>query len=867
MQPRLFLHRPAATVLRCLPALIALAPTAPLQAAPYAEFDARLFGTSLDQGMDLSRFAQGSSLEPGEYLLDVEINQQSVGRHSVRMVKDGQQTVPCLSTAQLAQWHVRTEELDADAECLALENHLPGAAATVDAASQTLRLSIPQAWLRQLPRGYVSPAQWDQGISAGFVNYNLNSFQSGANDLASQRSYFGSVNAGLNLGAWRLRSDATYNHDESAGGRSTLSTLYAQRNVVGWRSQLTAGRAYTPGDLFNSFQFTGVRLGSDERMRPDSQNGFAPVVKGLAETQARVSVYQAGTKIHELSVAPGPFVIDDLYNTGYGGDLEVVIEEADGQQKRFTVPYANIARLVRPGQFRYDFSVGQYYQQHSDFTPAFGQGSYQVGVSNLMTLYTGALVAEGYYAGIGGMAFNTPVGALSLDLTHSDARHLDRSVFDGEDRRHGDSLRLAYSTTLRPSNTNIALAAYRFSSRGYLDFVDYARLNSGTWGAFPWFADGNVAAAPYALRTAQRNRLQVSLNQPLGHRSTLFASGSLQDYWDRGAQRDLTYQAGYSTAFNWGSLNVSASRTQQWMASSHTALMASVNVPLGGNRRRAATLSNAISYGSDQTSTLLSSVQGSGGDHDQLSYQIYTSMALDGSEREQAGGASAQYAGRHAQVNAAASSGPRGSYQNSVGVSGNILAHSGGVHFSRDQGDSFAIVHVPGAAGASLEGSRTQVDERGYAVASNLLPYRLNRVAVDPKGSALDVEIIGTEKAVAPTAGAIVQLEYAVQSGRAVLLEVLRSDGEAVPLGAVVQDGNLHTLGLVGQGGRAFLRGADQPAELWVRWGNQWGQECLIHYQPQPASEPGMLSAQTETCQMMVPPRRTCERQEEPCHD
>ncbi|URW93467.1 fimbria/pilus outer membrane usher protein, partial [Pantoea agglomerans] len=64
---------------------------------------------------------------------------------------------------------------------------------------------------------------------------------------------------------------------------------------------------------------------------------------------AQVTVSQNGNKIYETTVSPGPFNITDLYPTGYGGDLDVTVKEADGSETRFSVPYAAMTRLKRPG--------------------------------------------------------------------------------------------------------------------------------------------------------------------------------------------------------------------------------------------------------------------------------------------------------------------------------------------------------------------------------------------------------------------------------------------------------------------------------------------------------------------------------------
>uniref|UniRef100_UPI001C120893 fimbria/pilus outer membrane usher protein n=2 Tax=Gammaproteobacteria TaxID=1236 RepID=UPI001C120893 len=87
--------------------------------------------------------------------------------------------------------------------------------------------------------------------------------------------------------------------------------------------QLTVGESNTTGEIFDTLSYRGVQLSTDDRMLPDSMRGYAPVIRGIARTNARVTIRQAGNILLETTVAPGAFVIDDLYSTGYGGDLNV----------------------------------------------------------------------------------------------------------------------------------------------------------------------------------------------------------------------------------------------------------------------------------------------------------------------------------------------------------------------------------------------------------------------------------------------------------------------------------------------------------------------------------------------------------------
>ncbi|MGO4610516.1 fimbria/pilus outer membrane usher protein, partial [Variovorax sp. 2RAF20] len=98
---------------------------------------------------------------------------------------------------------------------------------------------------------------------------------------------------------------------------------------------LTLGDSFTTGEVFDSFSVRGVQVSSEDRMLPDSMRAYAPIVRGVAESNARVIVRQNNDILYETSVPPGPFELADLPAIGYGGDLRVTVEEADGRRQTF----------------------------------------------------------------------------------------------------------------------------------------------------------------------------------------------------------------------------------------------------------------------------------------------------------------------------------------------------------------------------------------------------------------------------------------------------------------------------------------------------------------------------------------------------
>ncbi|HHO8386330.1 TPA: fimbria/pilus outer membrane usher protein, partial [Klebsiella pneumoniae] len=154
------------------------------------------------------------------------------------------------------------------------------------------------------------------------------------------------------------------------------------------------------------------------------------------------------------------FTLQDVYPSGYGSDLEVSVKEADGSVEVFSVPYASVAQLLRPGMTRYALSAGKVDDSALRNKPMLYQATWQHGINNLLTGYTGVTGFDDYQAFLVGTGMNTGIGALSFDVTHS------RLKSDAHDDS-GQSYRATFNRMFTDTQTSIVLAAYRYSTKGY----------------------------------------------------------------------------------------------------------------------------------------------------------------------------------------------------------------------------------------------------------------------------------------------------------------------------------------------------------------------------------------------------------------
>lgn len=251
--------------------------------------------------------------------------------------------------------------------------------------------------------------------------------------VEKNESIYAAFNGGMNLGAWRLRASGNYNWMTDSGSNYDFKNRYVQRDIASLRSQLILGESYTTGETFDSVSIRGIRLYSDSRMLPPTLASFAPIIHGVANTNAKVTITQGGYKIYETTVPPGAFVIDDLSPSGYGSDLIVTIEESDGSKRTFSQPFSSVVQMLRPGVGRWDISGGQVLKDDIQDEPNLFQASYYYGLNNYLTGYTGIQITDNNYtAGLLGLGLNTSVGAFSFDVTHSNVRIPDDKTYQGK---------------------------------------------------------------------------------------------------------------------------------------------------------------------------------------------------------------------------------------------------------------------------------------------------------------------------------------------------------------------------------------------------------------------------------------------------
>ncbi|MBB2270932.1 outer membrane usher protein [Escherichia sp. 94.0001] len=809
------------------------------------EFDNTFLMGAGARDIDVNRYSKGNATLPGRYDVSVFINNQASANLKIEFIElDPEHAAqPCISTNTLLQLHIRQPEKLADnailqkrenaaQDCLNVEVAIPQSSVAYNSNDQRLDISMPQIWLQRTYANYVDPSLWDEGINAAMLSYTLNGWRSESPNQTTETSYAGLM-GGINLWGWHFRSHGNYSWDKEDGGSFEFQDKYLQRDIAALRSQLVMGETNTTGETFDSVPIRGLRLYSESRMLPPTLASYAPVIRGVANSNAKVTITQNGYKIYETTVPPGPFAIDDLTPAGFGADLEVTITESDGSKRTFSQAYSSVIQMMRPGVGKWDISAGEVNKAELQDKPNLLQGTYYYGLSNTFTGYTGLQMTDnGYWAGLLGVGMNTSLGAFSFDVTQSHAEIPDDKTYSGQ------SYRVSWNKYFAPTETSLNIAAYRYSTENYLGLNDALTLiNSANHPD----EEGYSGIVSYAR---MKNQFSVSINQTLKSDErdygSFYVNGTWTDYWVTNESQS-SFAFGYSNAFNWASYSVSLQRTYDEDNKKDDSIYLSVTIPLdkllGRDSHQGGFKTLNTSVNSDMKGSSQFNANASGYSQDnRWSYSVNTTYNVQkNSDSLKSISGYTSYESPWGTFSGSASTSSDRSRQYGLSTDGGFVLHRHGLTFSNDSftdSDTLALINAPGAKGARINFGNSTIDRFGYGVTSSLSPYRENTVALDVNDLDNDVELKNTSSVAIPRQGSVIFSHFDTDTGRSAILNLLRSNNQPVPFASDITDEKGTSIGTVGQGSQAFVRGIADSGELTVTWYEKNSrQQCRIHYQ------------------------------------
>lgn len=767
------------------------------------EFNSEFLNIDRTEDVSLGQFNHAHYTVPGKYVLDVVVNQRYFGTQSIEF-KGGtlpQQSYACLPESLVASFGLKPELFKslprlADGQCVDL-SVIENANINYLQNLGRLAISLPQASFEYDDPNYIPPAGWSEGLNGALLDYRVIANQrqttnSGSSSDSTTLQSYGT--AGLNLDAWRVRAD--YQAQQESGGQSgrvnnkafQLNRLYAYRALPAIRSKLSVGEDYLNSDIFDTFALRGASLVSDDRMLPPNLRGYAPLISGLARTNATVTVSQQGRVLYSTTVTPGAFSIQDL-NSSVQGTLDVKVREEDGTEQTFTVTTAAVPFLSREGELRYKISAGQPRLTGRGGTePGFIASEAAYGLSRDWTLYGGMLTASDYMSSAVGIGKDLGAfGALSADVTTSRAK----SRWNGE-TAVGNSYRINYSKHFDAIGTDLRFLGYRFSDKTFTTFSQFV-------------------GDPESLSlNAGKQRYSVMLAKRFAWLSTSF-SFDHSTYWD--AAPSDRFGLSVARSFSVGNVkninvNLSAYQTKN-ARNNDSQLYIGVSIPLGD---RSMMSSNVQRSGSGASSTNV------GYSHDNgegTSYQVYGGMGDNKYVNAYVGKRASTY-----RANASATT-DGSTYRSLTGeLDSSLVVTRYGVtaHGNGSNGDTRLLVSTDGVPDVAFTG-QARTNSQGYTVMDGLPSFQAYEARVNMEKLPLKTEVTNPIQRLALTEGAIGYVNFAAAQGHNAYVELIQKNGQPVPFGASVQDAlSRKEVGIVGEAGITYLLGAKTGAHLEAHW-------------------------------------------------
>ncbi|EJL6306978.1 fimbria/pilus outer membrane usher protein [Vibrio cholerae] len=774
------------------------------------------------QSIDLERFLAQGAILPGRYRIEIFINTQLLTTDEIDFAQLDEEIQPCLTSSLLDTVGMKETVISTlpvfdgyPMSCLNI-NDVEYLTWHYDAGRQSLHLSIPQVMLKHRhSSGYVAPTQWDQGITAGFINYNIQSRFDHRDMVGDTTSHYIGLSSGMNIGAWRLRNQGSLNVIDDNHYWQSDRTV-AERDLTSWKSQLGVGQIYARSEVFDSPALIGVQVRSEESMLPDELRGYSPVITGMAESNATIEIRQGGSLILKTTVAPGPFELRDIPTHGSNGDLEITVIEANGNRKVRTQGFGMLPVMVREGVGRYQFSLGQL--DNHQLSPSGGyyfsaDGAY--GLLPELTVYGGLQGIEKYYAINAGMGIGTGLGSFSLDVTHADSK-TEVSHYQGQ------SYRFRFGRVFHDAGTTLALAGYRYATEDYRTLNDHM-LDSSATIQHSW--------------ARVRKDLSLSLTQQLpGNYGGMNLAAGEQEYWHNSLRtRSLSINYGHRI----GKLSFQVGAERRYSDSQdQTQLTLYGSYPLSWGRGNHTLTYNSSYIGQKERGKGHNQTIGLAGGWNNHNYSFNVSQQQDNTTWS----ASSQLRSAFGDGSVGYS---RGSGYQSATLhwAGAIVAHAGGVNMAPTLYNGAILAEVSGlddAANIGFDNTLTTTGHNGVAVLNNVASYRRNVVSVNSHSLPEGVELTSNQSQVVPRRGAIVHTKITARKVNRVQFTLLDIRGTSYPFGTQLLSSEGTLLAIADPHGRVLVLLDKIEGQLEIVSGSD---RCMVPYKVQNEAEGNYLEA------------------------
>lgn len=655
---------------------------------------------------------------------------------------------------------------------------IPGAEVRFDTLKARAEITVPQSWYKNSGlQGDIVPYQrWTYGIPALAVNYRANADIRHYDSEITRHGYL-DFDGRFNFNEWRIVADGSFSYDEDQQGSQTdfdRGNLYVTRVFGSSKTRFRAGEIYTQSFYMDSVPLLGVEFYDDEMMLSSIERSYTPVVSGIAQSPARVTVRQFGRVVFERNVPAGPFSFEDLPGLSTGTDLEVTITEQNGQIREFTVPYVSTPLLLRAGRLHFNVAAGRWKDNHdygngeNPFVMTAGVG---YGLPFDASIFAGTQISENYRAGTIGAAVNLGrPGAFSLQFDHS-AYDLTRY----EDTDSGSRFRVQWSNRITAIGSYLSASWRHYLSGRYLSLAEtLTRRGSESW--FYSNYDGSL-----------KDEVSLAFTQPFGRFGSVSLSGSWYEYDDDRLRQNVS--ASYTTNWRGATLTLSLQHYRNKLGAGYdekdTICFLNVSVPLSlfaGYKAASHSINLGVRRNNDGHYETTEGVSGTFGENNRWNYSVSASQYQDSDSYYASIGKEAEY-GRFSL--SASHDDYSTSYTGSL--DGSIIATKDGIYPARTLNGASALLTIPNAPKARPDQFTVSSRIGDKVLVTGLNNYRINEVAINPNTIPPNVSMPVYIKRMVPADDAILEIPFETMIGWQFVPELRYRDGSRLPFGTTVR--------------------------------------------------------------------------------
>ncbi|MDR6165558.1 fimbrial biogenesis usher protein [Pseudomonas fluorescens] len=757
-------------------------------------------------------FSKAPRFSPGTRRVGLRVNGNERGTVDATFNGDGQL---CFNAALMDQanlilpdgrYELVGDKGGSDNACFDFVAAFPQTEIELRPAREEISLVVSTDALRPLSEDL---GTYHSGGTAGLINYEVLGQNSQFSD-GTNRFYTANTELGFNAGDWLVRSRQSLTVQNETRNFQSLYT-YAQKTFVPYKSTLQAGQINIRNSVFPGAAITGLQVTPDAGLEGKDLGGAT--VEGIAQSQARVEVRQAGALIHTSLVPAGPFKLPNVQVLNGFTDLDVRVIEADGQQRSYTIPAASLANvsMSAPG---YSMAAGKVRTFESDQmdSPLVVTGSGGWLLSPTSKLSSGLMISSNDYQAIAWTLDSSLTPSTSVSFRNTASR-------SGEEKVVGTQASVSLNTSLA-KNVSAGVNATT-QTRGFRDLLDTTQvpadgyisgLSQNQYGfSLGWSDDlfGSVTAS-YSASTSfgghQTRSVSAAWNKNFKHANvsinverSLGETGYDDDYLNRGRTRSINN------------------------ANGDTAVYVTVSVPLGKSR-------GVRSYANKRNGNTRFGVTLNDYSNDVATYSI--NAERDTLNRKQDLSGNVNMIPRYTQVNLGYAKSGSESTSYTGQIRGGVAVHENGLTFSPYQlADTFGVAKVGDVSGVKINTPSGPVwtDRWGNAVIPQVNAYQNTQIELETKSLPRNVDIQNGFKAVTAGRGSVSKLDFPVVVSRRALLQVTDDNGHLLGKGNSVLDSKGNFVTTVVEDGKVFLTNGQLSEPLSISLGD--GKSCAIHYQ------------------------------------